>query len=465
MAGAAAVYCRISDDREGRALGVQRQEDDCRGLARARGWDVAEVYLDNDFSAFSRKLRPAFRRMLDDLREGHRDGLVFYHLDRLVRSNRELEDVVDVCELAGVTDAISLSGDFDLTTPDGRYRARIDAAHAARESDDKSRRIRRKHLELAEGGKVSGGGTRPYGYTDDRRHVKASEAKVIRECVRRAMAGESLRSVCQSLNDRGITTVTGKNWNPHVLRRMLMSARIGGEREHLGVIMATAEWPPIIPPEVAATLRATLAARARGPARSPRRYLLTGLLRCSHCGATLVSRPRADGERRYVCAKGPGFAGCGKTTTLAPPVEEYIARGILDRLDSPKLEAIIRGELARDDQSAALQADLDRTLAKLDELSLLWSQDKITKRQWLVANKPLEAEDERLKRELSRVSRVPVLADLLGNASTLRTQWPTLDLSRQQAIVKALLDHVVVGPAVRGRTRFDPSRLRPVWRL
>ena len=54
-----AIYCRISADKNGEALGVQRQEEECRGLAKTRGWTVIEPpFVDNDFSAFSGKLRP-----------------------------------------------------------------------------------------------------------------------------------------------------------------------------------------------------------------------------------------------------------------------------------------------------------------------------------------------------------------------------------------------------------------------
>lgn len=59
---AAAVYCRISDDRTGQRAGVQRQEEDCRALAESRGWPVADVYVDNDLSAYSGKPRPADSR-------------------------------------------------------------------------------------------------------------------------------------------------------------------------------------------------------------------------------------------------------------------------------------------------------------------------------------------------------------------------------------------------------------------
>src|SRR3712207_1838478 len=59
-----AIYVRISDDREGKGLGVERQEQDCRALAERLGWTLhpdRPVYADNDIgaSAKSRKARPA----------------------------------------------------------------------------------------------------------------------------------------------------------------------------------------------------------------------------------------------------------------------------------------------------------------------------------------------------------------------------------------------------------------------
>ena len=50
------------------------------------------------------------------------------------------------------------------------------------ESDHKSERIRRKHEELAGAGKVSGGGSRPYGYEADKLTVRPAEAAVVKEC-------------------------------------------------------------------------------------------------------------------------------------------------------------------------------------------------------------------------------------------------------------------------------------------
>src|SRR3954454_21458539 len=82
----AAIYCRISRDREGAGLGVQRQEDDCRALARQYGWTVSAVHTDNDLSAYSGKPRPGYRQLLDEMTAGQLGIVVAWHTDRLHRS-------------------------------------------------------------------------------------------------------------------------------------------------------------------------------------------------------------------------------------------------------------------------------------------------------------------------------------------------------------------------------------------
>ena len=97
----AALYCRISKDREGAGLGVDRQERDCRALAARLGWDIVAVHTDNDLSAYSGKRRPGYEALLDDLRSGHADAVITWHLDRLHRSPVELEDYIAACSDGG----------------------------------------------------------------------------------------------------------------------------------------------------------------------------------------------------------------------------------------------------------------------------------------------------------------------------------------------------------------------------
>jgi site-specific DNA recombinase len=458
------VYARISSDRDGDGLGVERQLADCERLAERKGWLIVERFVDDDVSAWSGKHRSEYARCLEALSSGLIDGLLVYDLDRLHRQPRELEDFIVLCEQRRLTNVASVSGDIDLTTADGQFQARILGAVAKKESDDKSRRIRRKHEELAAAGKVSGGGSRPYGYEADKRTIRASEAAVVRECSRRFLAGESIRAIAADLNERQIPTATGGSWSPQTLRRMLGSARIAGQREHRGEIVAKAEWPGIMSPTDSARIRAKLADPERRTNRSARRYLLTRLLKCGLCGESLVSRPRSDGQRRYACAAGPGFSGCGHLYIAADPVEAWVLDACFYRLDTPELAAALAG--ANDSPEAERwQQEADQAQAQLEELAAAWGQREITMGEYRAARQPIEQRRTAARRQLAKASRITVLDGYVGNAAALRAQWDSLDLTRQHAIVSAVVDHVEVSSGRRGYNRFDESRLRPVWRL
>src|ERR1044072_1976488 len=99
----AVIYCRISQDRTGAGLGVDRQREDCEALAERNGWDVVEVYVDNDVRAYSGKERKGDQRMLDALDQGPATAVIVWHTDRLHRSPLELENYINLCEKRGVS--------------------------------------------------------------------------------------------------------------------------------------------------------------------------------------------------------------------------------------------------------------------------------------------------------------------------------------------------------------------------
>jgi site-specific DNA recombinase len=460
----AGIYARISSDREGDGLGVARQLEDCQQLAELRGWRVAESYLDDDVSAYNGKTRPEYARMLDDLRTGAINAVLVYHLDRLHRQPKELEEFFDVCKQAGVDDLATVTGRIDLADPDGQFQARILGAVAKKESDDKSRRIRRKHAELAIKGKVSGGGSRPYGFESDKLTLRPAEAAIVQECAQRLLAGEPVRSIVRDLNERGVPAAQGGPWAPQSLTRMLASPRISGQRGHHGEIAATAEWPAIITADEGAKIRALLANPERRTNKSARRYLLGGLLACSRCGERLVARPRSGGQRRYACAKGPGFSGCGKTYINADPVEQFVTEAVLNRLDSAELQRAMEQRQRSAPDAQRWWQEAEAAQAQLDELAAAYGERQFSLQEWMAARKPIEQRLTSARKQLAKVSRTSALDGYVGNGEGLRAEWASLDLSQQHAIVAAVVDSVVVGPARRGYNRFDESRLTPVWR-
>jgi site-specific DNA recombinase len=477
----AAIYCRISRDPRGDLLGVQRQEPPCRELCERLGWAVAEVYTDDDLSAYNGKHRPAYEQMLEDLRAGRVNAIVAWAADRLTRRPVENEAIIDLAERLGVKLA-TVGGEYDLATPSGRLHFRQLGIIARYESEHRAERLRLKHEQLARAGKLHGSGSRPFGYEHDRLTIRETEAALIREAVQRLLAGESVRTVIRNWNARGITTATGKPWRNSALTRMLRSPRIAGKREHHGVVVADAVWPAIIAPAEHEQLLTVLDGRARawGPAGTVvRRYLLTGFLVCGRCGVKLVAQPRMDGVRSYACAAGKGRLGCGRTTRLAEPLEAYVRDAVIAALDSPELLAALEAvrEETADDVVDGLLDRLRTTETQLEDLGRDYADGLVTREAFFAAQARLSDRLEATRRQLSRAARRRAVFTVPeGGAAAIRAEWDAwgdneseaarlAGLERRRALLGVVLDRVILHPCVRGRRDFDPTRVELVWRV
>ena len=461
---AAAIYARISSD-DGTALGVGRQVADCRALAERLGWGVAEEYVDNDVSAFSGKRRPAYERMLADLADGVRDGVVVYHADRLTRRPIELEHFVQVVTDAKVAHVQFVAGGaVDVANGDNLLLLRVQGAVAANESSAKSRRVKRKMFENALAGLPHGARWRCFGFEPDAITHRPDEAAIIRTLVGRYLAGESFRSLTIWLNDEGVPSVSGKPWGTTSVTGLITGPRIAGLRQHNGEIVGPAVWEPIISEADRAKVLARRENAKTSGRRTPRRYLLSGMLRCGRCDSKLYSSIR-DTSRRYVCLSGPDHGGCGRLSVVAAPVEELAAAAVLYRLDTPELADTLAGRAAADSHAAQLSETLAEDRALLDELAALVAAKQIGTREWMTARSPVLARVEDLERRLSRLTSSDALAGWAGNGQELGRQWASLNLSRQAAIIAAVIDHGVIGPGTPGARTLDPARVELVWRL
>lgn len=248
---APAIYARISLDRTGQALGVQRQIEACRERCEALGWPEPKVYSDNDISARSGKRRPGFEQLLVDIQAGYVDGLVAWHLDRVLRRVVDLERVLDAIESqrSAIPVLFLQAGEIDLTTPSGRLLARILAAVAANEGDVKSARLSAQRAQAAQAGRAHG----PLGYGyDEGQRIIPREAEVIREVARRLIEGDSLYSIAADLNERGVPTPGSGKWDA---RRVQRAAERNMRQEVIAVIEAARSSSSITPRVLARLLR------------------------------------------------------------------------------------------------------------------------------------------------------------------------------------------------------------------
>lgn len=457
----AAVYCRISADREGAGLGVARQEKDCRALADTLSLDVVDVYTDNDISAFDRrKTRPAYLRLLEDVRAGRVDVVLAWHTDRLHRSPRELEDWIDACEQGGVTVHTVKAGPLDLATPSGRMAARMFGSVARYESEHKRDRILRKALELADAGKLGNGGPRPFGYQDDRKTVEPREADILRRCYADVLAGRPLRAICRDLHEQGITTSTGGPWSAQGLRYTLLRARNMGWRSHHGRLAAKAEWEAIVDEDTWHQVQAVLKDPGRqgaGQVRA-RKYLLTGVLCCGRCGRKLRPvRGLRDDQQRFACRPEIGQPKCpGGCSVVYAPLEAAVADLIFARLER---DADLQPDTPAD-PTEEYRRSIGEQEARLEALADAYADEDGDLLEFRRAGQKIRQRITDLRQLIQQAAVEQQIADPVE----VRRAWPGYDLEQRRAVVATLIERITVAPAKRGLNRFDPSRLDVTWR-
>jgi DNA invertase Pin-like site-specific DNA recombinase len=456
---ATSIYVRISRDATSERAGVQRQRADCEELCRQKGWEVEGIYEDNDTSAVDRRRsRPGYELLIRQVRAGHIDRIVTFHLDRLYRQPRELEDLIDLAENGQIAIDTVEGSLYDLNSIEGRKRAR-DAVTAARYESEKSGwRISRAKLQMARDGKPAGGGLRPFGYESDRITVAPGEAALIREAADRVVAGEALGAICRDWDTRGITTTRGNRWKVSSLRYMLCRPRLAGLREYKGEILGDAVWERILDRETWERVRAVLTDPARRQPGPRRRYLLSGIASCSECGATLRAQNISKrGYSTYACRSEPGRR-CGKVRIKGPDLDRHVSESVLAALDSPQFNEAFAAD------PKELAPDRDRLLTletRLEELARDYASDRIGRREWLAARDEVAGETDRLWKKLDQ-GNARALLDAVPAGQLLRDTWNQAGMEWRQELVRAVVDEVSVHPAVR-RGVFDPGRVEIVW--
>lgn len=371
----AAIYARISSDKTGAGLGVERQEQDCRELAERLGLRVDHVLVDNDISAYSGKRRPGYEKLLA-LIEGKEINVVLsWHSDRLHRRLRDLIDYCDAVEKSNVLTKTVKAGDIDLSTAMGIAQAQMGAVFAENYVRSVKEKLLRKKLELAQNGKFMGG-QRPYGFEPRREALRESEATVIRTMAEMIVTGSSYRTVALEMNHKGIRTQHGNLWTPAQVRNLLLRPINGGIVEHRGV-QTRAESPAIFSDDEWTTLLAAISlyrSKSPHPGRF-RKHMLNGLLYCGNCGKKLFhkSKQQRDGSYRTAAACGKTdsqtgqWHGCGKVSRQVDPIIALVTDAVLYRLDSPQLAQRVQEQKTHSTELQALlakQSALNARIAK-----------------------------------------------------------------------------------------------------
>ncbi|WP_173266518.1 recombinase family protein [Streptomyces pacificus] len=480
----AVIYVRISQDRTGAHLGVDRQREDCEALAARNGWDVVEIYVDNDISAYSGKPRPRYRQMLNDLEQGAATVVIAWHTDRLHRSPTELEEYITVCERRGVTTQTVQAGALDLATSGGRLVARMLGNVARHESEHKGERVARARLQKAKAGQWAGG-IRPFGWgrpTGEKRtkvdkatgdvtevdvldmaKLVPEEAAAIETGHDMLLSGGSLRGWVKWLNDKGFTTTRGNEIGSVEARDMLLRPRNAGIAVYRGEEIGKGGWEPIVDEARHRTVVALLTnpTRRTTPGATPR-WFGSGIYRCGIDGCTKTMKcTRAGGANRpsYRCPTQHGGA------RRADKLDRYIEDVIIERLSRDDAHELLLPAAGGIDVGA-LQVESEQIRRRLTDLAAMFGAGQIDMAQFTEGSDTARAQLDGITQRMARAAVKDPLVDLVG-APDVRKAWKGMELDRRRSVLRALLD-VTIRPARRGRMPdggyFDYKTIELDWK-
>lgn len=466
----AAIYCRISSDPAGERAGVERQLAECEQLAAKLGLTVAQVYTDNDISAFSGAHRPAFELMLTDAAAGNFQVVITWASDRLYRRMVDLvritSELAPFARIATVT-----GGDVDLSTGAGILNAQVLGSIGEYESRHKGERVAARAKQRAEAG-VMTTARRPFGWTwaipcpggaecehstdcHGRRPRVGSRAGLVREPTEAPELAITYRNIANGASLRSETRrLTAAGFPVQALRSVLTNPRNAGLVSHRGQIVTEDSngrklkagakivdrklWDEV-------QLIVTDPERKTSSNRPANTILGGGLLLCGICGANMASGGKKQRAHPiYTCSR-------NRCVTRVRP---WVDGPVLDLVGDVVGALAASGNLAlptiTDDPTTALRAAIAADEGKTEALAKLMSDGELDPADFAKATKRIRKNIEINTTKLTRRANRPALAQLgTGDVADAwarrRASAETGDADWIRLALRELLDSITYG--------------------
>jgi DNA invertase Pin-like site-specific DNA recombinase len=491
----AVAYYRKSNDDDGGS--VEQQREWARVACEKEGLELVREFVDQAKRGWDTAARTEFHAMLAFCQEQARkrtpiDVVVCWHTNRFSRADSlETGKFLYEFRAAGARRVLTAQRWYDF----GRFEDRIlhnieqDASNH-RGMIDQTQACTRGRIDAAREGRWAGG-TIPLGYRGEREEVVVKGRRRTR--TRRLVLGPDaevetvrlifrlyadtplgLRRLAEELTRRGIPTPRrSRAWTTETVKQILLNpVYLGGtswNRRNHGEFVAVIDCQAVERPAGAERSRTNdrsqwierdgrhdaiidlvtfercqqkLAARRHGRRRTRGTFVLTGLLRCAHCGRAMIGRTTAGGRRVYMCS---GYDTCGAVVCHYNAVDaDALADALLAKLraawgDGANVEAIL-AEVERQDAAEAQTGghqveSLRRRLRQLDAdlaegVARLVTIDRSLLDGFQQNLKALQAERDQLAKELARTEAGPTRgAELREKAEAALDVLRRLDLA------------------------------------
>ena len=357
-------YVRVSTEEQAlHGLSVKAQIATLQSWAETKHCKLIDIYIDAGISARKpASSRPELQRLLDDVRAGKVDLIVFTKLDRWFRNIAEYYKVQEVLEQHNAAWK-TIQEDYDTKTASGRLKVNIMLSVAQDEADRTSERIKavfemkRQKLEPLTG-------NCPTGY-------KIEGKKIVKDPEKKAAVSAFFRKflACGS-----VTVAQEYVLENHGLRiEYQLASKMLDSPAYYGVYY---DMEGMTPPYITKEEFDKIQEMRRHPVRKTiknRVYLFSGIAVCGECGFHLGGRTNV--RNRVPLYNCPGHyikrSGCQNKTNLSErKIETYIVESINEKMRQLKSAYAQFGEKSKQKDHKSEIAALRGKIVKLKELYL-----------------------------------------------------------------------------------------------
>lgn len=437
--------------------GSAKSQDDQRAegleFCAELGIDLIKEATDGtSASHFQKKVRRQWPTVMEWITSRDIDVLILWEVSRADRKAADWLATLELCQKHNVKILVlkaervldpNDSGDWEYLAMEG--------IRAQTESKQMSKRIGRGVQRAAAAGKPHS--RTPIGYVREydpitRKYVRQipdpATAATIIEIIERVAARQSLHSIAKDIAARpGIGKM--RTWDPTYIRAIAMNPAYAGIREYTdrkGVRQrVAAQWDALVDEATHLGAVAYLAPRSQRCRPDDRKYMLSGLIRCTECGAGFEFH-RKEKWCYYRCAG-------GHARIQQPNIDAYVMEHAAAAIAAAAIAPPVNDAEIRAAQAAAAAADTElaklRAAAKARRLSV----DMV-----LEMEPPLVAALAAANRRADELLRPSVSNTVLGDidyrdADVVLARLRTLPPVAQHDIVLDLLS-VTVRPLERG---------------
>ena len=385
--------------------------DSLKRFADREEMEIVGIYEDAGKSGKSIEGRPAFKKMLSDIKNGLEiDYILVYKLSRFGRNAADILNSLEFVQSYGIN-LICIEEGIDSSQTSGKLLISVLSAVAEIERENIIEQTMNGRREKARQGGWNGGFA-PYGYylKDNQLLIEETEAEAIRIIFDKfANSDVGLGGVAKYLNLQGIKKIPRQNgtletWSSHFIRLILDNpvycGKIaygrrtrekvkGTKNEYKQVhtddyILEDGQHEGIVSEELwqkAHTKRMATGIKQPSKIGKDRSHLLTGILKCPLCGSSMYTNKHAwtnkDGTYKevyyYICGRNKQERGhhCDykaslRKTDIEPLVIEAVKELVSDKYFAKEIEKRIGVQT----DTTAIDKELANYESKLKEVDL-----------------------------------------------------------------------------------------------